>query len=474
MNNAWQATGARIGQGSFLAHAAAPKLGWAWLLLFVLTVALLGGSSRPDPMQNALLRPIASLVLIPALFHLRLADLRRFRTQATLLGLLLLWMLLQLVPLPPTLWQALPARGAIADLDRLAGIAGAWRPLSLAPFRGLNAVLSMVVPVTAFLLAVSMKVSSRGLLLAVAVIGVIDALFGLMQVIGGPRSPLYLFAISSRGAPAGIFANENHSAVFSAIVLLVIARLAVETRNLRQPDWIRLSLAPAFVLVFLSVLVTGSRAGFAATMVALLASGGMAFFNTRENRARTISKSQATTADKFSGLLFMAFAAGIIIVMSVFVWSERTPAVGDILQRGSFEDLRWSLWPILGAMAGEHWLAGTGIGSFDAVYRLYEPTELLLSSYVNHAHNDWAQFIIEGGLPATLLLVAILAWLCSALLQIGKRDTRSWDLVIFWIGSIGILSAASVVDYPLRTPIFQCLAVWLLITLAFDRSQAGA
>ncbi|MFX5476572.1 hypothetical protein ABTD55_21880, partial [Acinetobacter baumannii] len=84
-----------------------------------------------------------------------------------------------------------------------------WRPISLAPFRGLNSLLSLIVPVCALLLAVSMKLNSRVLLTIIAGLGLVNALFGLLQVVGGSRSFLYLYSITNIDTPVGLFANEN-------------------------------------------------------------------------------------------------------------------------------------------------------------------------------------------------------------------------------------------------------------------------
>lgn len=452
----------------------ASELRWLWLGLFLLALALLGGSSRPDPVQNALLRPLMALLLIPALYQLRFVDFKRMGMLAALLGLTLLWMVVQLAPLPPVLWQSLPDRAVIAQIDQLTGNEGVWRPLSFTPFRGLNAVLGMLVPITALLLASSLKLSSRAILLSVICIGLLDAAFGLLQVVGGPRSPLYLFAISSRGAPAGIFANENHSAVFSALSLLAIARAIFEPPGPREPGWLKFLLAPAFLFVLFAVMVTGSRAGFAATLVALTAAGLMAFIKSPAKASDRVMSAKANRRADRGNLLPVLFAGVIGVVMIAFLWLQRTPALEDLFQRSSFEDLRWSLWPILRTMAEQHWLFGTGFGSFEAVYHAYEPTELLLPLYVNHAHNDWAQLIIEGGAPAILLLATGLAWLAKSLWQITKTSSEPLGLLIFWLASIAIISAASIVDYPLRTPIFQGVVVWLLISLILDKDRDRA
>lgn len=450
------------------------KLYWLWFGLFVFSVAFLGGSSRPDPVQNTLLRPVAALLLIPAFLHLRFADLRRAKAVFLLLASLSIWMVLQLLPLPPAVWQALPDRQTMAAIDQLTGLSGLWRPISIAPFRGLDATFAILVPVTALVLASAMRVPIRILLFAVVGIGLIDAAFGLLQVIGGTRSPLYMFAYTSRGAPAGVFANENHSAVFSAIVLLVMTRLTLEGPAHKDRPAIRLAFAPAFLFVLLAVLITGSRAGFAATLAALVACATMVWCNMRGSQSDHPRSMRRSLWYSPRGYALIGCAAAIVIVLLAFVWLERAPALADISDRSTFEDLRWSLWPILADMAANHWIVGTGFGSFDAAYRMYEPTDLLMPHYVNHAHNDWAQVVIEGGLPAILLLIALLAWIAKSIVALGGAGQAQSERIIFWTASFVIIAGAELVDYPLRTPVFQATFVWLLLCLSADSDTKNA
>jgi hypothetical protein len=453
---------------SLIKTAPSVKAGWVWLGVFAVVVALLGGSSRFDPIQIAALRPLSALLLIPAFYYLAAADLRRGTALCVLLLLTALWMALQLIPLPHSIWAGLPDRGVIAEIDLMIGLGDTWRPVSMAPFRGWNALASLVVPVAALLLALAFKANPRQLLLLIVGIGLIDAGFGLLQVIGGSRSPLYLFAITSRGAPAGIFANENHSAVFSALVLLVLARLVQSSRTEGDPAWLRLAYAPASIFILLAILVSGSRAGFATALAALLVSGMMIWLGSEKPSHQSQKKARSASTMRLSGRLLTPIFLGVVAVMlATFLWLERTPAFQDIMAVDAFEDLRWSLWPILKDMAANHWLVGTGVGSFDAVYLLYEPTSLLLPRYVNQAHNDWAQIVIEGGLPAVGLVSGAMIWIGVCLWALIRKGATV--LVLFWLAVLTILAAASGVDYPLRTPVFQAVLVWLLLTLGWDR-----
>ena len=381
----------------------------------------------------------------------------------------LFWTFLQLIPIPPDVWQSLPDRDTIAKIDQLAGHADLWRPLSLAPRGGLDSAFAMVVPIGALLLASSMRVPARALLLAIVGLGLLDATLGILQFLGGSGSLFYLFSGASPGAIEGIFGNENHSAVFSALVLLVIARLALADGFSASPLWQSSALAAVFLVILLAVLVSGSRAGLFATLIVLLASAVMWALASRRHGGPSANSAVGRSSKARRRASIIGFAAAIVIVVLAFLWLERTPAASDLAEGNAFDDLRWALWPVLREMATTHWLFGTGFGSFESVYRLYEPTDLLLPAYVNHAHNDWLQLVIEGGLPAVLILSAFMVWVMRAVWFVGVGPGARAERCVFWGACLTIFAAASVVDYPLRTPLFQATFEWLMLCLCSDR-----
>lgn len=456
-----------------------PQLAVGLLGGFAVILALFGGSSRADPVQIAFLRPLAALFLIPAFYWFNKEAFRQAPAVVLLLVAWTFWTALQLIPLSPAIWQGLPDRQILAELDQLTGLGGHWRPISLAPMRGMNALTSLVVPIAALLLALAFRSTSRLLLHCILAIGLANAGLALLQVLIGPSSSLYLYSHISPRAAAGLFANENHSAVFSVVVLLIIARLTVEGELMvgSARAWARIAYPAAFIFVLLMVLVTGSRAGLGCLIAALAACGWMAL---RANRSRPRveeNREGASVPKRRAGIwLAVLFANLAVVLIGVFFWLERTPALQDALERSAFDDLRWSILPVLTEMARVHWVWGTGLGSFDAVYPIYEPTELLLPAYVNQAHNDWLQVIIEGGLPGSLILAALMVWILNALRKIRLHGDTAIGRVrlVFWIAVIAILAAASVVDYPLRTPLFQAVAIWLLVCLACDQNETKA
>ena len=107
---------------------------------------------------------------------------------------------------------------------------------------------------------------------------------------------------------------------------------------------------------------------------------------------------------------------------------------------------------------------GSGFGSFEDVYKTVEPSALLSYRYLNQAHNDWAQFVIEGGLPGLFLLILLVAWLGWRFIEVWISPAGSArDLALVSLFALAVLGLASFVDYPLRTPAMGVFAIALAV-----------
>ncbi|WP_374407118.1 O-antigen ligase family protein [Pelagerythrobacter sp.] len=446
-----------------------PLFAWTVFGLFALLVALLGGSSRPDAVQILALRPLAALFLAPVLYFWAWPHMRDMCTPFLLLAALTALIAIQLVPLPPGLWQALSGRGPVAELDAALGTAGIWRPLSMVPSRTLDTLASMIVPLTALALIAMLRIRRSALLYTVVALGGVSALLGLLQIAGGDA--LYFYDSANRGSPIGFFANRNHAAVFYAMTLVTLAYLATAPDLGRRPPWHNILLGVLAVLVLLAALLTGSRAGLLALVLALAAGAGL--FRARHVRRTRARQADATEISPVLGLrlalgLGVAAVAGIVVLFFVF---DSIPALDRLAEQGLADDMRGQLAPILFEMIGRYGLTGSGFGTFEEVYHISEPAALMLPQYINQAHNDWAQWVIEGGLPAVAIAAGFLVWLVGAMRAIF-RGRYGFVRGLHWVTLIAIALSASLVDYPLRIPLFQFAAVLWLAALCRERRRA--
>ncbi len=96
---------------------------------------------------------------------------------------------------------------------------------------------------------------------------------------------------------------------------------------------------------------------------------------------------------------------------------------------------------------------GSGLGTWPALYPGFATFDSGI--YVNEAHNDWAQWTIEGGIPFIVLLAALVIWLTPAAVR------SVWGL--------GVMSVMihSFVDYPLREPVL--LFFWFVLAGALTQ-----
>ena len=436
-------------------------------IIFAFVVASLGGSSRYDLVQGVLLQPFACLAAGYCLIKAWDANWDGLRV---LLYALLAWTVLtvlQLVPLPPSIWHLLPGREPMVAIANAIGD-DRWRPLSMAPWRTQNALWSLAVPLASLFLFAALKASRVNfVLLAIIAIALVSALLGIVQITLGSDNPFYTYAVTSQGAAVGLFANRNHAAVFTAMVIILIAAVA-KLAPRPMPAWQAPALGASFFLMLIFQFINGSRAGLGLTVVAVVFAGLM--FVQRTSRTRKKARRTSRILQGLSGDSRLAVAGfGMAIFLAaVFYYSDRLPGIERIAAETNVADLRYQLLPILQHMAWDYFPWGSGFGSFENVYYIHEPSELLDPAYLNQAHNDLLQTIIEGGLPGLAIVLFVLAWLARGLWRLVRHEGRARVIALAGTGVAIVVFAASGVDYPLRTALFQMACVWLLCAFAIE------
>lgn len=440
-------------------------------VLFLIFVFLFGGGSRSDVASLPLLRGGSILFAFWAAARLDSADWRRIRVPLALWSAIVIWMVIQIVPLPPEMWHSLPGRNIVVQADRLVGQPDLWRPISLSPLQTMNSLLAMTVPLAALLIAAQVPADGyRRLTLCFIAIACFSTFLGMAQLLSGPGSAAYLYRITNITNMVGLFANSNHHALFlaSAIVLVGMA-LRDELMRRRQNKLLLGLLALAGVYLTAMTTFTGSRVGFAAGILAFVV-GYAIVVATQRNRSGEpapaklgVNKWRADWLLVYAPPALVAAALGAALMVT-----NRTTSLSRALGEDIAADMRVRALPTIQSMIESFWGLGSGFGSFPGVFKIYEPDSLLQASYFNHAHNDWAELLITGGLPFASIVVAALIWIALRFRSLGLRnlvrgfrgDCRLPILVI-----LAIMAAASFAEYPLRVPSIQALMVVLLVML---------
>lgn len=435
-----------------------------WLLAaFLGFVFLLGGASRADAASQPVLRVISVVALGFWAFRLGRAHFGRARAPWLFLAGAAAIIAVQLVPLPPALWTALPGRELYLEGYRVAGIQPGWHALSLSPDGSLNTLLALLPP-AATAAGVSMLEREQYPHLVMVVIGFIllSALFAIVEITSGR---LYLYEITNEGSAVGLFANRNHQALLLASAFPLVASMVAQARAGRGSQ-VMPSLAGWMVGILLVplLLVTGSRAGlFLGVLGAFLA---LAVAWRRNDRTRPAQKGLRR---------FWSLAPLAVIVLAgvATVFASRDVALQRLLNEAPGSDDRTVNLDVYVQMVRDFLPFGSGFGSFEPVYRIYEPFEGLRLTYLNHAHNDLAEVAIEGGVVGMAFILSFLTWFVVRTARIWIAGDGRPDIM----GRVGsavtlMILLGSVADYPIRTPIFSCV-IMIMMFLMLPRSNAA-
>lgn len=421
----------------------------------LLALMIAGGASRPDVLGQVIVRVVAWLVTIIAIAFLPRPNLKSLAPVVLLLLAVAVLLVIQLIPLPPSIWVNLSGRELLAESASLFERPQPWRPISLSPSATVNSLSSLIVPAIVLLLIASLKPEDGRRVLPILLCLVIaSSLVGFLQFSGtGFDNP---FVNDMPGAVSGTFANRNHFALLLACGCLFA--LAWAFSSSRSPKWQAAAALGLLVVFALMILGTGSRMGLLLGSVATVL-GVLAVWGRFKTRIQRLPKRVWIPA-VFTSATFLILA----IVVAVAV--GRAQSIDRVIALDASEDLRTAALPTLLQMVKAYWPLGSGVGAFDPVYRIHEPADLLSIAYLNHAHNDWLEFILDGGLPALLIIIGAISWWFCKSVKVWKRPFDS-NSVLPRVGSsmLFLIALASLVDYPARTPMVMGLvmiaAVWL-------------
>lgn len=412
-------------------------------------------------MVSLILELVSLFAIGFGIWRLTDADRKQIRYFVIAAMLLVLLPALQLIPLPPGLWSVLPGHDFYIPALRDAGVANIWRPLSLAPDRTLASLFALLPIVAAALLFAPLDVSGRMLLLNILLACLaISACVAISQIaVQGP----YFYSITNRGSGVGFFSNRNHHALFVAIgILFVIGRWRAAELGVRRTE-VGVISAGVLFLIFPLLTIIGSRSGLLAGVLAYVG-GGVVFL-----RYMLVRQPVARRWGILAGVVAIAIATLILTLVS-----SRLTAL-DRLVASDASDLRAVNLPAVWAMLIDFFPFGAGLGTFDPVFRQFEPYGSLSPAYFNHAHNDWLETVIEGGIFALAMLVSMLVLMIrkAPILQLPIAGSKS--RILAKVGYLGLLLIAigSLVDYPLRTPFMGVLSM-LLATWCFGSPQRNS
>ncbi len=421
-------------------------------LLLVLAPLLRGGNRT---VALVVLEPLAAALLAGLAIHLaaRLPGWKVDLRSACLAIVVFspLWLAaVYLVPLWPVEgWSALAGRAFYSDLARSGGVS-LEGPLALSLLPDATAFSLLAgVPVLAMFLAglVASRRNLRWIVWAVLASALVQLVLALLQAAGGTQSVMF-FGVPRATRPIGTFANPNHLANYFALAfaLYVWQAKAVQGEHRRRHRQALVLWIGGALFFVLGIVMTLSRGAAISGLPMALIAACLVAVNGRRFQWKTAAAGAA-----------LVLAGGIALVGLNTVVSRAS--IGDL--SSSAEDRAILARSSLEA-AREFWPWGSGWGTYEPIYRRFQPHDL--ANNVPHAHQDYIQLLLEGGIFFVLIAAAVAFLLlqrAALLIRSAMRNRRlSRDELLSAVAGCGLLGFLlhSLVDFSMRIPANAILA----------------
>ena len=297
-----------------------------------------------------------------------------------------------------------------------------WTGTTVYRFATVNALVNWSAYLVVFLVASEALADSgvqRKFLRAVLYAGLGVAVLSTVQFFTSDGAIYWVF-YARAGRPFGPFVDPDHYAAFVELILPLAIYAAGSDRD---KFWLYTAMT---AVLYASVIASASRTGATLVTVEVLA---LPWLGRRST------------------------AAAKVIAMSVLCAGIATSVVGwDVLWK-RFQDAdpfryRREIAVSTAGMIRQRPWAGFGLGSYQDVYPQFASFDLGLT--VDHAHDDWAEWTAEGGIPLLLCMLAIAA------VSLRPAVRHGWALGVYAV------FLHSLVDFPMQIPAIACSVFALL------------
>jgi hypothetical protein len=378
----------------------------------------------------------------------------RFRPMPRLMIALHLLFAVQLLPLPPSVLRVL-SPGSFAAHFLPPADSPTWAPLTASPTGTVQAWFFILGLQGLALALFSGDASSRDkrvrwLFLGMVGVGAVLALEGLVQ--SKSAHPYWLYGVwpvpGAGGHEMGIFGpyyNRDHYANLLAIAASVASGLLAASAwsassafssLVKSADFgIRIGLVVALLLMVVANAAAGSRGGLVALAVGLCVGAGP-FLLARPR---------------------LALGSAVLLVVALF--GTGIPAAFTRMADVDFEASRLLVWRDAMRLTEFFPVFGCGLGAFAPAYWPYQ--RVVRYEYWPHLHNEYGQWVLEGGIVGLALAAYFLrrAWIAAPRV-FGQAENRP---------ALAGLAAAlthAAVDCAFRIPANAAWTAVLLVCLA--------
>jgi len=410
---------------------------WAWSIMEVWVYLL---------SSLWLLAYIFKIVRLTPSFH-------KARPVIILLCLWLLWIAIQVTPMPTSIVQFLSPHAANIH-GLFSETASGFITLSVDPYATRVGLLKSLAYVLIFCLAL-LLIRNNGRLQQLASVivysGLFQATYGILMTLSGLNYGFFIKVDSGHGSVIGTFINRNHLAGY--LVMCLAVGIGIMIANLDPYDlysWrqrvrnilrlllgLKLRLRLYLVVMVIALVLTHSRMGNTSFFVSLIVAGVIGLFLSRHATRSTI-------------ILLVSLI--VIDIMIVGGWFGLEKVARRIQETSFITEKRVEVNEYAIQQWQDYKLTGSGLGSFYTVFPKYRKQDI--TGFYDHAHNDYLQFGTETGVIGIAILGIIVLWsMCVALIaQFKSRDPLMRGISFAVIMSLTAMMIHSTVDFNLQIP----------------------
>ena len=387
---------------------------------------------------------------------------KRMRYAFIFFSIVCFWIFLQAQPFMPEfihhpLW---------AELERVINVTGA-HAVSLNPVETETHLMRLITYGMIFFLALQLgnhMQSAEIILKGLAFAGMAYVIYALILWSIGSNTILWYDKWAGQGEVTSTFVNRNHFAAYVGITCIIWLSLWIrELQKLsNRIDGMKAKYAIeniinsfsgvnglyllGFLMVFGTLLLTRSRAGFIITLIAILS----ILLLIISQKIITFKKSKSFGRLKFYRFIISVIAV-VTIMATIFSFAGDRVTI-RVLSHGIADQQRVNVFLKTYEAANDFKWFGTGYGTFADVFPIYRDETVTSYGRWKQAHNSYIEAVLELGIPgAILFFISIALCFLTSLKGCFTRKKDQYFSQIAVAASI-LLFLHSAVDFPLQIP----------------------
>jgi len=287
--------------------------------------------------------------------------------------------------------------------------------------------------------------------LAMIVFGTLYAFFALAQELTSNGKIFWIHSPRFHGTIYGSYVNRDHYA--GLMEMLVPIPLVLAVGHVLKGGK-RALVGFCAVLMATTIFLSGSRGGMIAFVLETVLFAALTFGRRRSPRAA------------------LGSVAVCVLILAFLTFLGKAQVLGRLGDLGP--DIRLDMAKDSLRMFYHRPVLGWGLGTFPTVYPRYR--SFYSNLFINEAHNDYAQLLVEAG----LLGFGLMLWFLAQVYRHGLPTSRRWEFkwdgalsLAALLGCTGIL-VHSFVDFNLQIPANAALFYVLCALAASELSPASS